>query len=210
MALNDVLSAPKRFMTIIISFFLCTLFVLMLVNTVATMKSPNLITTFGTESNLYINDVDGVMKFMNTGDKESLSDGLNNLSDKISDDGMPCNVSVDIQYKYKVIAMGNEYAVSCAQSLNIPVGEYDYLEGSAPQNRNEIAVTPKISEMLGAKIGDTVTIDFGTENRLYSNCVFSDDEQSRRAYPSSRWCAHRYELCFKYQTVSGGLYRQPL
>ena len=59
--------------------------------------------------------------------------------------------------------MGNEYAVSCAQSLNIPVGEYDYLEGSAPQNRNEIAVTPKISEMLGAKIGDTVTIDFGTE-----------------------------------------------
>lgn len=163
MALNDVLSAPKRFMTIIISFFLCTLFVLMLVNMVATMKSPNLITTFGTESNLYINDVDGVMKFMNTGDKESLSDGLNNLSDKISDDGMPCNVSVDIQYKYKVIAMGNEYAVSCAQSLNIPVGEYDYLEGSAPQNRNEIAVTPKISEMLGAEIGDTVTIDFGTE-----------------------------------------------
>lgn len=163
MALNDVLNAPKRFMTIIISFFLCTLFVLMLVNTVATMKSPNLITTFGTESDLYITDVDGVMKFMNTDDKESLSDELNNLSDKISDEGMPCNVSVDIQYKYKVIAMENEYAVSCAQSLNIPVGEYDYLEGSAPQNRNEIAVTPKISEMLGAEIGDTVTIDFGTE-----------------------------------------------
>lgn len=57
MALNDVLSAPKRFMTIIISFFLCTLFVLMLVNMVATMKSPNLITTFGTESNLYIPDL---------------------------------------------------------------------------------------------------------------------------------------------------------
>lgn len=168
MAVNDVLSAPKRFMTIIISFFLCTLFVLMLVNTVATMKSPNLITTFGTKSDLYINDVDSAMKFMNTSDKESLTNELNNLSDKITTEGMPCNVSVDIQYKYKVIASENEFAVSCAQSVNIPVNKYDYLEGSAPQNKNEIAVTPQVSEMLNAEIGDTVTIDFGTEK---TDCI---------------------------------------
>ncbi len=168
MAANDVLSAPKRFMTIITSFFLCTLFVLMLVNTVDTMKSPNLITTFGTESDLYITDVDGAMKFMNTSNKESLTNELKNLSDRITAEGMPCDVSVDIQYKYKVIASGNEFAVSCAQSVNIPVSEYDYLEGSAPQNKNEIAVTPQVSEMLGAEIGDTVTIDFGTEK---ADCI---------------------------------------
>jgi putative ABC transport system permease protein len=140
----------------------------MLVNTVATMKSPNLITTFGTKSDLYINDVDSAMKFMNTSDKESLTNELNNLSDKITTEGMPCNVSVDIQYKYKVIASGNEFAVSCAQSVNIPVNKYDYLEGSAPQNKNEIAVTPQVSEMLNAEIGDTVTIDFGTEK---TDCI---------------------------------------
>ncbi len=168
MAANDVLSAPKRFMTIITSFFLCTLFVLMLVNTVATMKSPNLITTFGTESDIYINDVDGAMKFMNTSNKENLTNELKNLSDRITAEGMPCDVSVDIQYKYKVIASENEFAVSCAQSVNIPVSEYDYLEGSAPQNKNEIAVTPQVSEMLGAEIGDTVTIDFGTEK---ADCI---------------------------------------
>ena len=39
---------------------------------------------------------------------------------------------------------------------------YNY-EGSAPQNKNEIAVTPQISEKINAKIGDTVTVDFGTE-----------------------------------------------
>lgn len=163
MALNDVMSAPKRFMTIIISFFLCTLFVLMLVNTVATMKSPNLITTFGTESDLYITDVNGAMEFMNTGDKESLTKELERLSDKISDDGMPCDVSVDIQYKYKVTVKENEFSLSCAQSINIPVEEYDYFEGSAPENRNEIAITPQVSKLLNAEIGDTVTIDFGSE-----------------------------------------------
>lgn len=163
MAVNDVLSAPKRFMTVIISFFLCTLFVLMMVNTVSTMKSPNLITTFGTESDLYITDVDGAMKLMNTSDKEGLTIELNNLSDRISEEGMPCDVSVDVQYKYKVISSEYEFALSCAQGVKFPVGEYDYLEGTAPQNKNEIAVTPQVSELIGAKIGDIVTIDFGTE-----------------------------------------------
>ena len=163
MALNDVMSAPKRFMTIIISFFLCTLFVLMLVNTVATMKSSNLITTFGTKSDLYITDVNGAMELMNTGDKEGLTKELEKLSDKISDEGMPCDVSVDIQYKYKVTVKENEFSLSCAQSINIPVEKYDYFEGSAPKHKNEIAITPQISKLMGAEIGDTVTIDFGSE-----------------------------------------------
>ena len=163
MAVNDILSAPKRFMTIMISFFLCTLFVLMLENTVSTMKSPNLITTFGTESDLYITDVNAAMELQSSGDKNTVADELKSLADKITAEGMPCDVSVDIQYKYKVISSENEFSVSCAQSVNIPVAEYDYFEGTAPQNKNEIAVTPYVSEMIGAKIGDTVTIDFGTE-----------------------------------------------
>lgn len=163
MAINDILSAPKRFMTIMISFFLCTLFVLMLVNTVSTMKSPNLITTFGTESDLYITD-GNAMKIMGSGDnKEDVANELKRIADKITEEGMPCDISVDIQYKYKVISSENEFAISCAQSVNIPVAAYDYFEGTAPQNKNEIAVTPQVSEMIGAKIGDTVTIDFGTE-----------------------------------------------
>ncbi|MBE6848478.1 MAG: ABC transporter permease [Ruminococcus sp.] len=163
MALNDILSAPKRFMTVIVSFFICMLFVLMLVNTVATMKSPNLITTFGTESDLYITDVDGAMELMNVSDKNGVADEMNKLADKITDESMPCDVSVDIQYKYRVVTSENEFSITCAQSVNIPVGKYDYFEGTAPQSRNEIAITPQISEMMNIKIGDTVTIDFGTE-----------------------------------------------
>lgn len=39
-----------------------------------------------------------------------------------------------------------------------------YLEGTAPQNKYEIAVTPQISEMTGAGIGDTVTIHYDGED----------------------------------------------
>ncbi len=163
MAVNDILSAPKRFITVIISFFICTLFVLMLVNTVATMKSPNLVTTFGTESDLYITDIDGAMKLMNTSDKEGVEKELKRIADEITAEGMPCEVSVDIQYKYKVTSGENDFSLPCAQSINIDAEEYEYFEGTAPQNKNEIAITPQISEKLDAKIGDTVTIDFGTE-----------------------------------------------
>ncbi len=164
MAANDILSSPKRFLTVIISFFICTLFVLMLVNTTATMKSPNLITTFGTESDLYITDIDSAMELMNTSDKKGgVEKKLKQLADEITAEGMPCEVSVDIQYKYKITSKGNDFSLSCAQSVNIRADEYEYFEGTAPQNKNEIAVTPQVSEKLNAKIGDTVTIDFGTE-----------------------------------------------
>ena len=163
MAANDILSSPKRFLTVIISFFICTLFVLMLVNTVATMKSPNLITTFGTKSDLYITDVDGAMKLMNTSDKKGVENELKRIADEITAEGMPCEVSVDIQYKYKVISGENNFSISCAQSVNIGAAEYEYFKGTAPQSKNEIAITPSVSEKLNAKIGDTVTIDFGTE-----------------------------------------------
>lgn len=163
MAVNDILSAPKRFVTVIVSFFICTLFVLILVNTVATMKSSNLITTFGTESDLYITDMDGIMRLMGASGKESVEKELKRIADEITAEGMPCDVSVDVQYKYRITSKGNDFSLSCAQSIGIPAAEYEYYEGTAPQNKNEIAITPQVSEILDAKIGDTVTIDFGTE-----------------------------------------------
>lgn len=50
LAVNDILSSPRRFLTIILSFFLCSVFMLGVVITTDTMKSKNLITTFGKES----------------------------------------------------------------------------------------------------------------------------------------------------------------
>lgn len=162
MAVNDIISAPKRFMTVIISFFICTLFVLIMVNTTTTMKSSNLISTFGTKegSDLYISDIESAMS---TGNKETAENKLNRIADELTAEGMPCTVGVDIHYKYKLTANGTDYAIACAQSINISADEYEYYEGSAPQNKNEIAVTPQISEKINAKIGDTVTVDFGTE-----------------------------------------------
>ena len=163
MAFNDVLSSPKRFLTIMISFGLCTLFVLMLVNTTATMKSPNLLSTLVTESHLYVDDVAAIMGSM-TGTKEEMIERMDEMADELADEGMPGEICIEVQYKYPMTFNGNDYTFTCQQGINTDYEGYVYLEGVAPENKHEIAITPQISELIGAKIGDTITIHYGEED----------------------------------------------
>lgn len=161
MACNDILSSPKRFITIIISFGICTLFVLILVNTTATMNSPNLIQTFGTETDLYVTDVSNVMDYMNTSSKEGMEERLEEMAQELKDEGMPAEFCIELQYKYPITFDGKDYVLSFQQGLGTEMSEYVFTEGMAPQNKYEIAITPLIAELTGAKIGDTIIIHFG-------------------------------------------------
>lgn len=163
MAWNDVVSSPRRFLTIILSFFICTLFVLILVNTTETMKSDSLIETFGTRADLYITDVKQAMQDMAGRDKQSVINSMEKKAEELTGLGMPAKFSVEVQYKYKFYFQGEEYLLCCQQGLNNKAEEYSYTEGEVPRNANEIAITPQISDMTGATLGDVLTIDFGSQ-----------------------------------------------
>lgn len=165
-AINDVISAPKRFITIILSFIICLLFVFGVVLVSDTMKSDRLIGTFGKKSDIYITD----SKFMKlelmgkNGDKlldESIADIENDL-EKLN---MPGKVTMEVWYKYPLIIEGNAYSATFQQNKRTKTSDYDYLEGTAPENEDEIAITEQISKEYDIKIGDTVTIDFGIEKK---------------------------------------------
>lgn len=164
MACNDILSNPKRFMTIILSFGLCTLFVLMIVNTVTTMKSPSLLHTFGTESHLYMMDTSEIMELMGTGSKDSIVRRLEEITQKLEDEGMSAELCIELWYAYPVTYEGGTYMLTCQQGLGTAASEYVYIRGTAPQNKYEVAITPQISEITGAQIGDIMTIHFGEED----------------------------------------------
>ncbi len=163
MAVNDVLSSPKRFLSIIISFGLCTLFVLILVNTTATMKSDKLIYTFGTKSDLYLPD-SKLMDAMGGGTKEETLLYMDELAEELTKEGMPATFCLEMIYKYPITFEGNDYILTCQQGLNTKASEYKYIEGVPLESEKEISITPQISEMLGAKIGDTITIHFGEQD----------------------------------------------
>lgn len=164
MAVNDILSSPRRFIAIIVSFGLCTLFVLILVNTTATMKSSNLIYTFGTKSDLYMTDVSDVMKYMNNGSEEAMEERLDEIEQQLSEEGMPAELCIELQYKYPITFEGNDYVLTCQQGLGTEISEYKFTEGEVPRNKNEIAITPQIGEITGAHIGDTMMIHYGEKD----------------------------------------------
>ncbi len=163
MAMNDVLSSPKRFLSIIISFGLCTLFVLLLVNTTATLKSDKLIYTFGTKSDLYFLD-SKVAEDINEKTKEELLMHMDEMAEKLTKDGMPAQLVFELIYNYPITFQGNDFILTCQQGLNTKTSEYMYIEGVVPENADEISITPQIAEMLGAKIGDVITIHFGEQD----------------------------------------------
>lgn len=161
MACNDVLSNKKKYITVASVFALCTAFVLVMTNTVNTMKSDGLIDSFSARSDLYYTDQDKQMSFMHEGGNEELKEYIAKVEGDLADMGMPGKVFVDAQYIFKITSNENEYSISCQQGTGSTIDMYTFTEGSAPQNMYEIAITPTISKKIGAHIGDTVTIDYG-------------------------------------------------
>ena len=161
MAVNDVLSGKKKYITIASIFTLCTAFVLILTNTVTTMKSDNLIDSFCARSDLYYKDEEKLMSFMSEGGDEKLEEYISKTESDLAEMGMPGKVFVDAQFIMKVTSGGEEYTISCQQGKHTTTDMYAYTKGSAPQSMYEIAITPIIANKINAHIGDTVTIDYG-------------------------------------------------
>ena len=162
MAVNDVLSSKKKYLTIASVFALCTAFVLVLTNTVTTMKSDNLIDSFAAPSDLYYKDEEKLMSFMSDGGNERLDEYIADTEKDLKDLGMPGKVFVDAQFIFKITSGGEEYSISCQQGKHTTTDMYTYTKGTAPKNMYEIAITPIIAKKINASIGDTITIDYGT------------------------------------------------
>ncbi|MBO4927306.1 MAG: ABC transporter permease [Clostridiales bacterium] len=162
LAINDTASSPKRYISIVIAFALCTLFVLMLVNTTNTMRSEALISTFGTKSDLYMTSVKDSMEIMGSTEEETKA-FFEKWEKEIADLGMPGHVALECQYGYNITYNGETTRVICEHGYGTNFEDYVFLEGSRPQCKNEVAITKILSKKLDIKIGDTITIDFGSE-----------------------------------------------
>ncbi|MCQ2516838.1 MAG: ABC transporter permease [Saccharofermentans sp.] len=167
MAINDILSNPKRYMSVVVAFAFCTMFVLILVNTVSTMKSDSFIDTFASRSDLYVTLTQEEDKEATYGysTREQWEQFFDRKEQELEDLGMPSEIYVDFQYQCPVTVGEEEYMISCQQGFGTTMDDYAFYEGVAPSSPDEIAITPQIAEKLGVEIGDTVTINYGLETR---------------------------------------------
>ena len=86
---------------------------------------------------------------------------------------MPAKVFNDTIFTYPFTFNGKDYSYSFIQVVGDRYGDYKMIEGSAPENKNEIAITKSVAESFGLKIGDTIEIDFdGTKEKCTVTGMF--------------------------------------
>ena len=159
LAVNDVCCKPKRYLSVFFSIAICTLLVLTIVNTTNTMKSDAFAPTFGARGDLYAGSLDQLNKVQAEGKEADLA-YMKEREEALAARGLPCKVKHDVMYKYTIEFDGNIYNEGFQTGLQAEMDDYLFLEGSAPQNKNEVAITDVISKNTGLHIGDSFTVRY--------------------------------------------------
>ncbi len=173
LALNDIVSSPKRYSIITFTFFLCLSLLLILSTTVSTMKSGTLIHAFGyAKYHISIPPGKEGMTFLTEGGRERLEEYLDETEETLAENGMPANCSEEISFTLPVFYGENKSNININQGVGTTMDMYEYTAGTAPQNTNEIAITRISADKLKANIGDTVTIKTVDGNKEYIITAF--------------------------------------
>lgn len=158
LALNDIVSSPKRYSIITLTFFLCLSLLLILSATVSTMNSDSLASTFGwADCDIYL-DSKMIMECMLEDGHERLEKHLDDMEQTLAENGIPAKCYQEMMFTLPVAFGENESNICVYQGTGSTMDMYEYTAGTTPQNTDEIAITRIAADKLNANIGDTVTI----------------------------------------------------
>ena len=163
LAANDIVSSPKRYAVIILTFFLCTSLLIILSNATSSLKSGKLLKYFGQADCHIVTDIgDEAMKFITEDGHEKVKKYLEDMEQTLAENGMPAECMTEY-YLYPMIKHDEyENKAAIVQGTGTTMDMYEYSEGTAPQNSGEIAVTTILAKKLKAAVGDTVTLSYPT------------------------------------------------
>lgn len=161
LAINDIVSSPKKYSIITFVFTILLLLVMILANTANTLNSDKLLFLFGcTESDAYMNiSIATLMKATGSGaDSQAFLQKSNEEIEKIlAENGMPGDVHIETVYNTTILTDDGKTGAMFQYCPDTKASDYIYAEGVAPESADEIALSYQISDKLGKGIGDTVT-----------------------------------------------------
>ena len=158
LALNDIVSSPRRYGIVGFTYFLCLILMLILSSTVFTMKNGGLSTAFGwADCDVYL-DSKMNRECMVEGGHEKLEKHLDEMEQILAENGMPAKCYQEMMFSLPVSFGENESNIFVYQGVGTTMDMYEYTFGTAPQNTDEIAITRIAADMIEADIGDMITI----------------------------------------------------
>lgn len=166
LALNDVISEPKRYGILMVIFAICTSLVMILAVTANTLDSDCLLYLLSvTESDAYINDSARAMDII--AGVKTIRETEQEIEDILAENDMPGKVYMEGMYNLSVTANGKSFKINFLKCSDTKTTDYDYTEGSAPIKEDEIAVTKQIADKINAGIGDHISVNINGEEREF-------------------------------------------
>ena len=158
LAWNDIVSSPKRYGIISLTFLLCLSLMLILSITTFTMNNGSLATAFGwADCDLYLDSKMNMECMMEDG-HERLKKHLYDMEQTLIEHGIPAKCYQEMTFSLPVSVGEKELNIYIYHGVGATMDMYEYTEGLAPQNTDEIAITRIAADKLNVSIGDTVTI----------------------------------------------------
>lgn len=159
MACNDILSNPKRFLVLGITFCIGTLLILLPLSAIHTLQGEHLIELFS----LCASDV-----FIDNGKEDDyiaqknidlvLKD-LEEMEETLLEHGITAEVGTDLGYMIPCYSNDKEenYSYYILQEAGPWERSYTLLDGREPEAEDELMITEITAEEMGVSIGDTIT-----------------------------------------------------
>ncbi len=166
LAANDILSSPRRYSIITIIFTLCMLLVMILSTTSNSMNSAEMVTLLSVKpSDAYVAYSSAQFDILNG--RKTEQEAEDEIIQKLKENGMIGDVRIELMALINASLGDRQKKITFQYCSKTNASDYEYTEGSAPQNRYEIALTEPAAKSIGAKIGDKVTLDIGGQREEY-------------------------------------------
>lgn len=168
MALNDIFSGLKSYVSMILIFILGTLLVIIPLNTINTLRSDNLITIFNMAKSDHVISAETLFN-PKVDNKANVERQFSEIRNMFAENGIDAAVFQEIIYRSNV-RKGEKLTNSLTfiGMGGVKTDDYVYLDGTAPQNTCEVALTYITADQIGAEIGDKVEIKIGENTKTYT------------------------------------------
>lgn len=200
MAVNDILSGVKHFGIMLVTFIIGTLLITIVTNTASTLNSPSVVSLFGNlecDAYLYNPDTEFTNLFSDNGKTEMLKN-MDLIQNKLADNGIKAKLFQEVSFMFNVEnSEGYSYSVRSCQGINSDIEDYTYTEGTAPINKNEIAITKITAKNFGVGIGDKLTIEIPDGKQDF---IITGYFQTMNNMGDGIRFSNNFDLSFKYMT----------
>lgn len=202
MVVNDIFSGIKSYVSMIIIFILGTLLVILPINTINTLRSDDIITMFNMTRSDHIVAAE-LLFSQNEDNKAKIEKQFSEIHDMFAESGIDVDVFQEIVFR-SYVKKGEKLtnSISFIGMGGVKTDDYVYLDGSAPQNVNEVALTYLVADRIDAKIGDNVEIKVGGDEKTY---IVTGITQSMNNMGDGVRFYQNEQLDFKYASGSFGV-----